>query len=153
MKLNQDGVHQVDVRATHADGNQTTVSQEVKIDQHDPIGQFTAPQGGTAVQGIVQVQGTVHDEQSGMGQVGASLDDGKTWLAVPLQTDGSWSVTWDTRPYPDGMHALQAKFTDQAGNTSSAEIFYIVANHPAQIDLTPRWEVGDKGELISRLET
>ena len=147
LKLTEDGVHLVEVRATHADSNQPTISKEVKLDQHDPTGQFTAPQGGMVVQGIVQVQGTVHDELSGMGQVSISIDDGKTWQAVPLQADGSWSTTWDTRSEPDGMHAVQAKFSDQAGNTSSAEIFYIVANHPAQIHLTPRWEVGDKGKL------
>ena len=96
---------------------------------------------------MIQVRGTVHDEMSGMGQVGVSLDDGKTWQAVPLHSDGSWSVTWDTRSDPDGMHAVQAKFTDQAGNTSSAEIFYVVANHPAQIHLTPRWYVSEKGKL------
>lgn len=147
FKLTKDGVYQVEARATTVGGNLIIVSKEIKIDQHDPIGQFTAPQGGTAVQGIVQVQGTVHDELSGMGQVGISLDDGKTWKAVPFKEDGRWSVTWDTRSDPDSMHALQAKFTDLAGNTSSAEIFYIVANHPAKIHLTPRWEVGDKGKF------
>jgi len=147
IKLAEDGIHPVHVRVTDANGNQTTISKEVKIDQHDPIGQFISPQGGTAVRGAVMLTGTVHDALSGMGQIGVSQDDGKTWQTVPLHSDGSWSVTWDTRPYPDGMHALQTRFTDQAGNTSSAEIFYIVTNHPAQVHLTPRWEVSDKGEL------
>lgn len=149
IRLTEDGIHRVEIRTTGT-GNQVTMSKEVRIDQHDPIGQFTAPQGGTAVQGVVEVSGTVHDALSGMGQVVVSLDDGKTWQAVPLRSDGSWSVSWDTHAYPDGMHAVQAKFTDQAGNTSSAEIFYIVANHPAQIQLTPRWPISEKGRLDIR---
>ncbi len=147
IQLNEDGVHRVEIRATNVTGNQAILSKEIRIDQHDPIGQFTAPQGGTAVQGVVEVHGAVHDALSGIGQVGVSLDDGKTWQAVLLHSDGSWSVTWDTHAYPDGMHALQAKFTDQAGNTSSAEIFYIVANHPVQVQLTPRWSISEKGRL------
>lgn len=147
IQLTEDGVHLVEIRGTDVDGNQTTLSKEVRIDQHDPIGQFLAPQGGTPVQGLAQVSGSVHDELSGMGQVSISTDDGKTWQAIPLHPDGSWSITWDTRSEPDGMHPLQAKFTDQAGNTSSAEIFYVIANHPAQIHLTPRWDVPDKGKL------
>ena len=147
IQLTEDGVHLVEIRSTDVDGYQATLSKEVRIDQHDPIGQFLAPQGGTAVQGLAQVSGSVHDELSGMGHVSISTDDGKTWQAIPLHPDGSWSITWDTRSEPDGMHPLQAKFTDQAGNTSSAEIFYIVANHPAQIHLTPRWDVSDKGKL------
>lgn len=147
IQLTEDGVHLVEIRGTDVDGNQATLSKEVRIDQHDPIGQFLAPQGGTTVQGSVQVSGSVHDDLSGMGQVSISTDDGKNWQAIPLHPDGSWSITWDTRSEPDGMHPLQAKFTDQAGNTSSAEIFYVIANHPAQIHLTPRWDVSDKGKL------
>lgn len=147
FQLTEDGFHLVEIRSTDVDGNQATLSKEVRIDQHDPIGQFLAPQGGTPVQGLVQVSGSVHDELSGMGQVSISTDDGKTWQAIPLHPDGSWSITWDTRTEPDGIHPMQAKFTDQAGNTSSAEIFYIVANHPAQIHLPPRWDVSDKGKL------
>ncbi len=147
IQLTEDGVHLVEIRGTDVDGNQTTLSKEVRIDQHDPIGQFIAPHGGTTVHGSVQVSGFVRDELSGMDQAGISLDDGKTWQAIPLHPDGSWSITWDTRSDPDGMQALQTKFTDQAGNTSSAEIFYVIANHPAQIRLTPRWDVSDKGKL------
>ena len=147
FQLTEDGFHLVEIRSTDVDGNQATLSKEVRIDQHDPIGQFLAPQGGTPVQGLVQVSGSVHDELSGMGQVSISTDDGKTWQAIPLHPDGSWSITWDTRSEPDGMHPMQAKFTDQAGNTSSAEIFYIVANHPVQIRLAPRWDVSDIGKL------
>ncbi len=147
IQLTKDGVHLVEIQGTDAAGNLAAISKEVKIDQHDPIGQFTAPPGGTAVQGAVQLYGTVHDELSGMGKVIVSLDDGKTWPVVPLHSDGSWSVAWDTRSTPDGRHALQAKFTDLAGNTSSAEIFYVVSNHPAQIHLTPRWYVWEKGKL------
>jgi hypothetical protein len=147
IQLTEDGVHQVDIQGIDAAGKRMTLSQEIKIDQHDPIGQFTEPHGGTAVHGLVAVSGTVHDDRSGMGRVNISLDDGATWQDVPLHADGAWSVPWDTRSVPDGRQALQAKFTDQAGNTSHGKIFYVVLNRPAQIHLTPRWSVEGKGSL------
>ncbi len=150
VKVEEDGIHQLGFRAVDKAGNRTELEKEVKIDQHDPIGQFVEPVGGTKVQGTVDVSGTVHDNLSGTSKMTLSLDDGKTWQPVPIRSDGSWSAPWDTLPFSGGMHALQATFTDQAGNTSSAKAYYIVANALPEIDLTERWYIWEKGLLEIR---
>ncbi len=147
VQIAEDGIHQLQFRAVDQAGNRTELAKVVKIDQHDPIGQFIQPKGGTKVQGTVEVGGTVHDDMSGLSKMNLSLDDGKTWQAVPIRSDGSWQTSWDTLPFSGGMHALQATFTDQAGNTSSSKIFYIVANALPKIDLTERWYIWEKGLL------
>jgi len=150
VKIAEDGIHQLDFRAVDKAGNRTDLAKEVKIDQHDPIGLFVSPMGGTKVQGTVQLDGTVHDNMSGTSKMTLSLDDGKTWKDVPIRSDGNWSADWDTLPFSGGMHALQATFTDQAGNTSSAKSYYIVANMLPKIDLTERWYIWEKGLLDIR---
>ncbi len=150
VKIAEDGFHQLDFRAVDKAGNQTELAKEIKIDQHDPIGQFVSPMGGTKVQGTVQLDGTVHDAMSGTSKMSLSLDDGKTWQAVAIRSDGSWSAPWDTLPFSGGMHAIQATFTDQAGNTSTAKSYYIVANALPEIDLTERWYIWEKGLLEIR---
>ena len=69
VTITEDGVHHLDFRTRNKADNQATLEKEFKIDQHDPIGQFASPFGGSQVQGNVTVFGTVHDETSGMGRM------------------------------------------------------------------------------------
>jgi hypothetical protein len=147
VKLALDGVYQLDVQAKDKAGNQASLSRVVKIDQHDPIGYIAEPQGGTRVKGTVQVGGVVHDEMSGMGNIDLSLDEGKTWQKIPAKLDGSWSSSWDTTKTSGGMHNLQVRFTDLAGNTSTGKLFITVANNSLSLHLTERWYIWDSGLL------
>lgn len=147
-KISQDGIYQVGFRSSDAAGNRTTLEKEVKIDQHDPIGQFVTPMGGTKVQGTVDISGTVKDGLAGIKTVDFSPDDGKSWQTLPVGPDGSWNTKWDTLPLPGGMHNVQARFTDQAGNTSSGKMFLIVANALPKIELPERWYIWESGELV-----
>lgn len=146
VKIEEDGIHQVGFRAVDGAGNRTTLERTVKIDQHDPIGTFLEPVGMTKVQGQVTVNGLVKDNLSGIEQVDFSYDDGKTWAKLPVK-DEQWNTSWDSLQFPGGQHAIQAKFTDQAGNTSSAKLMVIIANALPQIDLTERWYIWEKGLL------
>jgi hypothetical protein len=147
VELDSDGVHQLEFRAMDKAGNLATLSKTIKIDQHDPIGYFTEPQGGTRVKGQITVGGTVHDDLSGMGKVDLSLDEGNTWQVVNIKQDGSWSAAWNTLEVSGGMHNLQVRFTDLAGNTSSGKLFITVANRLPTLHLTERWYIWEKGLL------
>lgn len=147
VELDDDGVHQLEFRAMDKAGNLATLSKTIKIDQHDPIGYFIEPQGGTRVKGQIVIGGTVHDDLSGMGKVDLSLDEGNTWQVVNIKPDGSWLAAWNTLEVSSGMHNLQVRFTDLAGNTSSGKLFITVANRPPALQLTERWYIWEKGLL------
>jgi len=147
VKITEDGIHQGYIRTSDTAGNRKTFTKAVKSEQHDPIGQFVTPMGGKQVQGTVDITGTIHDAMAGIGKVDFSTDEGKSWQTLAVDAQGNWATQWDTLPFPGGMHNLQARFTDQAGNTSSAKLFLIVANALPTIQMPERWYIWESGEL------
>jgi hypothetical protein len=68
--------------------------------------------------------------------VGVSPDGGATWHIVPWEADGSWEYDWDTTQGPNGVFALIARATDEAGNITTDQVNVIVDNAPPTVTLT-----------------
>jgi hypothetical protein len=56
---------------------------------------------------------------------------------------GSWSYDWDTTQGPNGVFALIARATDEAGNVTTDQVNVIVDNAPPTVTLTDSWEIWD----------
>ena len=75
------------------------------------------------------MSGASSDATSGLSGAQISLDGGTTWQPISLNSDGSWSYTWDTTTASDGPHGVLVSAADQAGNQEhTARITVIVAN-------------------------
>ena len=95
-------------------------------DTSPPGASITAPAAGTVVSGSVSVSATATDN---VGVAGVQfLLDGATLGSE--DTTAPYSMTWDTTTAPNGVHTIQARARDTAGNlgTSSSSVTVTVSN-------------------------
>ena len=105
----------------------------VTVDTVPPTVQFTTPGAGSLVTQSVALQGTATDSGSGVARVDLSFDGGNTWVPTTLAS-GQWSFVW-TIPYQqDGVtYAVDARATDNAGNTAITTLSLIADNVPPSL--------------------
>lgn len=146
VTISIDGSHMVEFQARDQGGNTTTASQMVNVDTTPPQSAFTSPaEGSTAYahgQGFV-MSGASSDATSGLSGAQISLDGGTTWQPISLNSDGSWSYTWDTTTTSDGPHGVLVNAADQAGNQEhTARITVVVANQGPSVSISNSFIVG-----------
>ena len=144
--ISTDGSHTVEFQARDQAGNTTTASQTVNVDTTLPQSGFTSPAEGSTTYAHGQdfvMTGASSDTTSGLSSAQISLNDGTNWQPVSLNSDGTWSYTWDTTTASDGPHGVLVTATDQAGNQEhTARITVIVANIGPSASISATFLVG-----------
>ncbi len=129
-------------------GNEGLESEAVHVDTVPPVSQFTSHSNGEVVQGSVLLTGSLEDMTSGTDGGELSIDGGTTWQAVSMDTEDTWSFTWQSNEVPNGQYTLQMRGMDQAGNVGDpASITLVVDNGPPAVSITERWWIWEAGEL------
>ncbi|MCC6300447.1 MAG: Ig-like domain repeat protein, partial [Anaerolineales bacterium] len=130
-----EGVYTVDVQAQDNAGNLSNASTTVSVDTTTPTIDLalngTAGKNGWYISNM-QVNASASDATSGIATFELTADGG-AWTAV----NGPWS-------FSDGVHTLQFKAKDNAGNQTETPVqeFFIDSLAPV-IDLPAQWEVND----------
>jgi len=104
-------------------------------DQTSPNITLTAPTNGATVTGTTTVAADASDA-SGVKQVDYYLDNGLSPIKS-ITGAGPYSFSWDTTQLADGMHGLQAKATDMAGNTALSGLTTITVSNAAATPTPP----------------
>ncbi|HEY2981129.1 MAG TPA: Ig-like domain repeat protein, partial [Anaerolineales bacterium] len=129
-----DGVHTLDVIATDAAGNETPLSQEIKVDTLTPLINLSVT-GTTGANGWfvsnIQVGASASDAGSGVDAFEYSIDNG-AWIAYTTSLS-----------YTDSQRSLKFRATDEAGNvTTTPAQPYGVDSVPPVIDMPAAWNLG-----------
>jgi hypothetical protein len=144
--ISMDGSHTVEFQARDQAGNTTSETQAVNVDMTPPQSGFTSPAEGSTTYAHGQdfvMSGASSDASSGLSGAQISLDGGTTWQPISLNSDGTWSYTWDTTTASDGPHAVLVSAADQAGNQEhTAHITVIVANQGPTVSISNSFIVG-----------
>jgi hypothetical protein len=150
LTISADGDHSLEARATDNAGNQTVKGVVVHIDTIPPVAKFIMPQANatTTVQGAISLGGDVSDVGSGVELVEISLDEGKTWKALPLVNE-IWRYDWITTGMPNGRYPIWARGWDIAGNVQEPPTIttLVVENQPPSISIKESWFVWEAGWL------
>jgi hypothetical protein len=118
-----DGAHSVSAVAFDTAGLSTAAPVSVNVDNTAPAVTITQPATGT-VAGTVSIKATATDS-SPMNSV-VFLVDG---VKVAKDVTAPFATSWDSTTVADGTHAITARATDAAGNTStSAPVSVYVSN-------------------------
>ena len=143
-----DGVHPVVAHARDVAGNKAMANEVIHVDTVPPVSQFTSHSNGEVVQGSVLLTGNMEDTTSGTDRGEVSIDGGTTWQTVSMDTEDTWSFTWQSNEVPNGQYTLQMRGMDQAGNVGDPDsITLVVDNRPPAVFITERWWIWEVGEL------
>jgi hypothetical protein len=120
LTLSEDGIYTVQGRVTDIAGNVTNISQTIHIDSTPPVVGTPVLTGTSGLNGwytsSVGVSVSATDATSGVASTQYSVDG------------GAWQTTAPT--LLDGVHTVQIKVTDNAGNVSTTSA-------SAKVDATP----------------
>ncbi len=141
-----EGPHTVDFRFTDEAGNSALTHNAFSIDKTKPTVNITSPLEGAVVKQIVHITGTAADSLSGLADVEISANGGATWQSVPWAADGTWTLDWDTTDGPNGIFAILARSTDEAGNSTTQQVNVIVDNAPPSVSITPSWWIWETAD-------
>lgn len=142
------GIYPIAIRARDLAGNETMVTDVVRVDTVPPVSSFTSPSQGKVVHGNVELTGESQDDTSGPASGELSVDSGSTWQAVSMNGSGDWSFQWETGSLANGTYSLLMLAKDEAGNLgNAASITLLVDNWPPQVSLTDRWWIWESGKL------
>jgi thermitase len=124
---NADGSHAVSATATDTDGQTSSDSVNVTVDNVDdpPTVSVTNPADGSTVSSTVLVTAYASDDDS-VSQVEFFVDS--TSIGIDTNGGDGWSASWDTTANADGSHAVSATATDTDGQTSSDSVNVTVDN-------------------------
>ena len=130
-----DGAHTLSAQASDAAGNTATATDvTVRVangggtDTTLPTVAMTAPADGATVSGAVTVSADASDDV-GVTSVQFLLDGVAFGSSGLPDTNGNYSITWDSTTAADGAHTLSAQASDAAGNTATAtDVTVRVAN-------------------------
>ena len=118
-----DGEHQIIAYANDSVGNIANYSIVVTVDNTPPSISITNPQNNSLVSGTVNIQVSSSDQ-----------NPDTTWLEINgtiVQTwdgDGTFTYSWDTTGYTDGIYEIIAYANDSAGNVKNYKIYVEVDN-------------------------
>ncbi|WP_257447935.1 extracellular catalytic domain type 1 short-chain-length polyhydroxyalkanoate depolymerase [Archangium lipolyticum] len=117
------GTHTLVARAHDASGN-TATSSTVSVtvtggisDTSPPTVAITFPTAGATVAGAINLAATATDN-IGVTKVEFLIDGTVVGQGVPAQQAGPYQYSWNTTSYATGLHTLQARASDAAGNTA-----------------------------------
>lgn len=132
-----DGPHAIEVRALDAAGNAASTAVAVMVrnspppDATPPTVSFSVPAAAATVSGQVPVAANAGDNVA-VDRVEFSVNGTPTHTV----TAQPYGFTWDSATVPNGVHVLQARAVDAAGNHATAAIAVTVNNLPPP-DTTP----------------
>ncbi|MDY7226159.1 PHB depolymerase family esterase [Hyalangium rubrum] len=119
------GTHALVAKAYDAAGN-TATSSTVSVtvsggisDTTPPTVSITFPTGGATVAGAVDVTATASDD-IGVTKVEFLIDGTVVGQGVSARQAGPFVYNWNTTAYSTGVHSLQARAYDAAGNTAAS---------------------------------
>ncbi|HEY0095306.1 MAG TPA: Ig-like domain-containing protein, partial [Archangium sp.] len=119
------GTHTLVARAYDAAGN-TTTSSTVSVtvtggisDTTAPTVAITFPTAGATVAGGVDIAATAADD-TGVTRVEFLIDGAVVGQGVASLQAGPYTYNWNTTSYATGVHNLQARAYDAAGNTAAS---------------------------------
>jgi polyhydroxyalkanoate synthesis regulator phasin len=137
--INEDGAHQVAVRATDVAGNVSAPAQEeILLDRVAPSVSVSGLQDGAelGLAALRSVTVSATDATSGLASTSITLDGAS--VATPVSVDAVALLT--------GEHTLRVSATDLAGHTTVETItFAVVASYDGAFDLVER--LVDEGRL------
>ena len=119
----QEGTNQITATAHDAAGNAGTANLTVTYDVNPPTVSITAPSDGAVVSGTTTIAATASDDV-GVARVRFLVDG----IALGLDTTAPYSLSWDTTTTGDGVHTLEARARDAAGNVRTTRVTIVVAN-------------------------
>lgn len=121
VTVSTDGSHTVEFLATDNAGNTTTDSRSFQIDQTQPS--ISVTPNGTMGSNNWYVSGV---------QVSAGASDAVSGVAsLDVSVDGTWQAYSAPVSLTDGVHTVQFRATDKAGNAATT------ASQTIQVDTTP----------------
>ncbi len=119
------GTHVLVARAHDAAGN-TATSSTVTVtvtggisDTTPPTVGITFPTGGATVAGAVTITAVASDD-IGVTKVEFLIDGAVVGQGVSARQAGPFEFNWNTTPFATGVHTLQARAYDAAGNTAAS---------------------------------
>lgn len=91
-----------------------------------PVAQITNPTEGSTVSGMVDIRGTVTDQNPDHYFLKITNESGQKIYGNTVYTDQSFTdqtlYNWDTTQVPDGTYTIDLEARDQAGNKTSASV-------------------------------
>lgn len=114
-----------------------------------PAVSWAAPGDGATIDGslVLQLSATDGEEDSGSLSVDYRID-GNSWSAATYNSSSGYHESlWDTTTVADGDHTLEARVTDSAGATATAQIAVTVDNETTSTSESPtieQFDVTDK---------
>jgi hypothetical protein len=147
MTSTSEGSHTLVFRVTDNAGLQVTQSRSFKLDKTDPTISITTPLEGTVIKGTANISGQAADTISGLSAAQISLDGGATWQALTLPPSGEWMHAWNSSAGGNGVYAVLARVSDDAGRTKVAQVNLVAANHPPSVRMDTSWAIWQAGDV------
>jgi hypothetical protein len=127
LDIASEGRHVIYAKAIDGANNANENSIEIiaSVDSGLPNIQISAPANGSSINignGLLLVNGSAFDAESGIRAVELKLDDGPYSAALPIEDWSMWTaqLALDT----NGTHTVSAKATDNSGNVANALVIF-----------------------------
>jgi hypothetical protein len=138
LTITDEGRHEIELQPGPF-GEANRVAQFVNIDKTAPkVTWLIEP--NSAVSGYADLSAEITDAVSGICSIEDSLDNGQSWETqfISLSPSGenptvyetTWSLHRDFSEYPKGVHLIQLRAHDCAGNVSPGEILVFRVEKP-----------------------
>ncbi len=118
-----DGSYILEAVATDSRGQTASDTRTIATNDASPTVSFTAPAGGSMVNGDVVISAVASDDV-GVTSVRFTVDG----ATAATDTSSPYSFTWDALAASEGAHTIEAIATDTSGQTSSAQLALTVAD-------------------------
>lgn len=155
-----DGAHTVHLTAVDAVGHTGTASVEFSVDTGSPSVTILSPAPGVLGTADIQVTWSASDLGTGIGGFDVSLDEGEPTRLPNTQFSHTFAGV------PDGLHAIEVRALDPAGNIGSASVAVVVdtavpsvaVREPApgalvgRADVTITWSATDATSGVREIE-
>jgi Bacterial Ig domain len=127
-----DGSHTITATATDSNGQRSSDSRSVTVDNVDdpPSVTITAPAAGAYVSGTIELRATASDDNA---VATVEFLDGGTSLGAGTLSNGVWRLSWTPS---QGPHTVTAVATDSIGQTGSDSHAFRVDNTAPTVSIT-----------------
>lgn len=144
-----DGSHDLDVRATDSNGNASTDSITVDVQNTDdpPAVSWANPKDGNTVSDNVSIQIEAKDDIDNDNSLAVEWKvENSTWesswrKAAFNENTGYYENTWDTTTVSGNDYTLTARATDSNGNENRENITVTVANETTEKPTIDKFEI------------
>ncbi len=140
-----DGTYTFNVKAKDEAGNVDTTPAQVtfQIDTVLPLVSIDNPTGGQIVEGVTNIRATASDDV-GLDKVEFIVDGAN----VTTDTVAPYEYSWDSTTVTNATHTIEAKATDNAGNSKSTVINVSVLNDPTNLLKNSSFEMDEDANSI-----